>query len=274
LAFQNWRVEITKFVGYYGNELPVNVEMTSAQKQKIDQQILQGHKELNNTFKMIVKDLEEIVSPILHLRRPLAQFVKHQLATRANIKPAMQSLLLLIDPLYHDLPWEALEFFESAFGNNIARDFSVHLFDHRVSTFQSNSSAVNLIQSGMMKYCVDPYGDDKGSVLLATFERDGLTKSFQTLMSSGQISGGSRWQALASETASNENKSNVDGKMIPCQQDWINMTRSINKTKPCSVDILMPSKLSSILPPTDIAVMNMEQLAFYCIVDLGDNGML
>ena len=211
-------------------------------------------------------------------------------AAAAKGKVAAPQLVLLLDPMITELPWEGLILISELFQGNVCRDFSIHMLGHRCSALVpappaggaapakgGGGSNVGLDVNGNVvvsasgtKVLVDPFEDDIGNSSKG-FERPAIHNVFSKLQTT--IPGATKW------TPVNSSKSTIS------VQDWIGVTAASVSATPAgkgapagdaagpgklySVVSYIPGKITNYLPICDFASMNFEQVAVFVVSDQG-----
>jgi len=166
------------------------------------------------------------------------------------------SLVLLLDPLLQALPMEALNIC-NLFDGRISRDFSLHVFHHRLT-----SVTVTSIPPGNMKYLIDPLQEDQGSEV-ENFHREPMAAVMSDVLTQA-VTTGANWSTIRQANG------------LVSLQDWLNQLDLESKTVQSltagvGAFLYTLGRFGSLLLPSDISVMNLEKVNFLILFDGGNN---
>jgi len=246
-----WSEDANKFVAIYGESVSadqdiVGVEGISGGK------LFKTERALEERLRALVSDLEQVVVKILGEHSIVRQFLATNTAQQAD--SAAASLVLLIDPSLQSLPWEALSF-TSLFAGGVGRDFSIHLFGHRLSSFSTGPNAVIVCESSSIKTVCDPYGDDTGS-RIEGLERQAISQVMTNLAEN--VVGVSKWRPVCAGNGA-----------ALSSYDWLSAAIPSAPSKKTSFFAYTPGRLGSLLAPVDLACLDFQNVLLFVVSDQG-----
>ena len=328
---RQWLADMTKFIASNGENAPSNFDLAGATSKHASKNLLKAERALEERLRALVCDMERTLEALLGQESPAQMFIRNlqlaahkarvaagaktppkpakgapaagQATTASNAKDIENhsdlSLLLFVDPTLQELPWEAMEFAEG-FDGQVARDFSLHLYHHRLLTLYGSpllppgaatdkealsaaqETATAQAQGGLapislspasVRYLVDPLGEDSGS-RMEGYARPSLTEQMQRLLKDPEVmsptASMAQWQQLRSENGL------VSLQDFLCVMDASTqrLHSTVMKRKVedrISVVAYLLGRLGSLLPPIEIASMNLEQVSLLCCVDMSNN---
>jgi len=238
---------------------------------------------LTERLKALLCDMERLFASLLGSDSITYKMLKHLSVTQPESTP----LVLLIDPILQELPWEGLDIC-NVWKGGVCRDFSLHLYEHRLrcvskrgSVMQTVNGVCPVVHSSAVQCVVDPQHEDKGCKL-GKFTRDSIKTVFEGMRNN--IPGGGRWDLVESIGAMT-------------LQDWVTLSQKHQSTltkRPASASALAkqtskdakpkedgstaylsstlfftaPGRFGSALIPRDLSVVNLESIGFAFISDL------
>jgi hypothetical protein len=263
---RSWQNDVSKFVANYGDnyfsteDICEGIGSETPATAGVSFKALHSKLEraLEERLKAVVFDMETMFSSLVGKSSKLYNFVSDFLAAKRDLPSSVTSLwnlTLLVDANLQNLPWEGLSLVNDFFRLRSSRDFSLHVLSHRMQN--SVTSAPSSIPSGNMKYIVDPLGEDQGSKVNGK-ERNSVSDAWSTLFSASSSIG--KWNKLRVS----------DG--VLSLEDFVLALDSVSSYSAKSVPTLSLfayclGRFGSILSPSDIAVMNLEKLQFFCCLD-------
>lgn len=285
----SFREETLKFVAAYGDQMSVETDCEEVfDSSDLGQQssyrqsshasgsssFTKAEHSIAERFRGIVGDMEAILSPILGSSSRVVTFLKAALTQKAlssapskvstdpkgkgpesHTKAAevhLSPLILLVDPLLQDFPLEAMDALSSVYGGRIARDYSVHMIGHRAA------SATAALKASAIRAVVDTFAEDRRTSEASHGKVNSMQEVLTMLTTTpAQFAGGEKWKPVCVAAGSG----------ISLQQ-WLSLC-SDGDALGCYVHV--PGKLSSILPPTDLSLIDFSRLSLAVIVDGGNN---
>lgn len=261
---KKWKEDAAKFVAVYGENVSPDQDLAGVESVQAGK-LGKVERALEERLRAVLADLELALRPLLGPESVLGGFLKDLLApvlaedgTVAPDQPAPLSLLVLVDPVLHELPWEGLSSV-AGFHGRVGRDFSLHLLGHRL-----NIHAETAVKSSGLSTVFDPFGDDTGSKIEG-YEREGIADVTKAL--SNTVPSASNWAPLKGTPG------------LLTLQDWISVTQcpapapdakgNVAPATKVSVFLYAPGRMGSLLSPSELASMDMESVLMLQAVDQG-----
>ena len=239
---RKWNEEATKFVAMFGEQVTKDQDLVGHDA-TFGSKIMKHERALEERMRALLSDMEQILAPALGEGAEFHTFLKNLSPDDENL-----SLMLFVDPSLQDLPFEGLGFCK-LFGGQVGRDFSLHLFGHRLDKFDQA-----IVNASTIKTVLDPYQDDAGSKLDG-FERESILQVVNQLQDG--VAGFAKWSPLLS------------GQGMLSAQDWISQIEFAANAS--SIFVFAPGRLGNLLSPNDIATLNFENTLLLVCSDQGLN---
>lgn len=248
-----WQYDVYKFVSQYGDNVAPDQDFEGVESNYGDLRQRKFENSIEERLRGLLHDIEDMFAPLIGPGSNLDIFMKD--VQSASTPAVSYSLQLLLDPSLQSLPWEGLAFMKQHFNNRVSRDFSIHLFGHRLTTVAQTP----VVSSSTVKTVIDPYGDDDGN-RTEGYQRDGIHHTMQTLTSS-MAAGGAKWSSLGKK----------NGKEGMSLYDWMENVAVPRTPKPSSWLVYVPGRFGSFLNPKNLAIMNLEDVNLLFCSDMGLN---
>lgn len=285
---------------------------------------------LDERYRALIRDLDSLLAPLLHATDSR---LMHFLQTRFLQHPALAAIQsqwqiqLFVDASGHELPWESLPFLQQLLGRGPstyvtkdhatvpveggssapvvvrggARDFSVHLLGHRLSTSSTTPSSTALtVPASSWRITVDPLKEDistappPSTATATTTARTAWSTRFAQLQS--KLPGGNKFLPLLRPitTPTTASTTNTAGAMLSLEDILLHLdTAGIltssasaapandknaaanagNQNKQVALMAAVLGRLASSLVPhlVYLATLNLEKLRLLVLWDRGHN---
>lgn len=297
----SFREDTVKFVASYGDQMSndtdveevidsSSIEMIAGQSSSCrkmsshteSSSFMKAEHAIAERFRAIIGDIERLLDPVLGTSSRIMQFLK---ATVHKPTPSISSvqstankgkgkevdkieksemsaeqplemppLYLLVDPLLQNLPVEAMRSIQGLYNGQVVRDYSVHMIGHRKQAMLQSPS----VKASGVRAIVDTYAEDKKSSEATQGKAQSMSEIFTTLnTNSSMAAGGDKWKPVS-----------VSGGTGISLRQWLVMA-SEGENLTCYVHI--PGKIASILPPTDLALMDLRNVSVAIVLEGGNN---
>ena len=240
---RKWREDAGKFVAVFGENVSAKQDLVGFEA-TFGSKLMKSERALEERLRALISDMEQVLFPIFGEGAEFREFLKSLSPNDASL-----SLMTIIDSSLQELPWEGLSVC-SLFGGQVCRDFSLHMFGHRLASFDSR-----VCDASGFKTVFDPFGDDVGSKLEG-FERESIRDNIKQLVADG-AAGATKWMGV------NRGKGQLT------LQDWVSSVQTSDAKK--SLFIYAPGRLGSLLSPIDAATMDFRKVLLLMCVDQGHN---
>lgn len=229
---EHWLHESTRFITTYNDSATTDIDLDHTTSKHQYKNLIKAERALDEQLRALLCDLEQLLAPLLG---PQSRAYMHILTllgitsttsttndtagtsnsttaptATATTTPTIDSksifgilkyrnasLQLFLDPSLQSLPWEGLAICESLQGK-VARDFSLHMFAHRMNSSSSGSTAAAsttntttpTVSASGFKYIVDPLQDDNYTgTRMPGLERASMSETMQQLIQGSSSSG-------------------------------------------------------------------------------------
>lgn len=280
-----FREDALKFVAAYGDQMTkeTDVEVVTSVDQTSNSPHNNGHSNAGSSsfnkaehaiaerFRGILNDIESILDPMLGSDSRVLHFLKNSVARPSSSNASQKSgarkakvadqempaLYLFIDPVLQNLPIEAMESISTAYNGAVVRDYSVHMTGHRLAAM-AGPPAIATVKASAVSGVVDTFAEDNKTAESTNGKYHSIREVYGQLTSTpAEVAGGDKWKPVCVGV----------GTGISLQQ-WISLS---SDTEGVACYVHVPGKLSSILPPTDLALMDLSKVAMAVILDCGNN---
>ena len=271
-----WTDDVSKFVNIYGEQVSADQDLCGCEGRMGGGKLAKTERALEERLRALLADLEGVLAPLLAPESRVGSLLRAEAESGAG---ACAGAMLLLDPALQALPLDGLAALEP-FQGRVARDFSVHMLGHRVTSFipaaapppatgakgapPPASSAT--VTSTKMQCVVDPYGDDAGSAIEG-LERQSIDGVYAGICAS--VPGGAKWSIL------------YQGKGTLSAQDWLLATTppavpvdpknpaGAGKRPPVGLMVYSTGRLGSMISPVELAALDLEAVLMLLCVDQG-----
>ena len=239
---EHWLHESTRFITTYNDTATTDIDLDQTTSKHQYKNLIKAERALDEQLRALICDLEQLLAPLLGAQSRAYMHILTLLGitsttstTSGNtagtsnsttapttttttttptptttdnksifgiLKDRNASLQLFLDPSLQSLPWEGLAICESLQGK-VARDFSLHMFAHRMNSSSTGSSGITAaapttstttttptVSASGFKYIVDPLQDDNYTgTRMPGLERASMSETMQQLIQ-GSSSGG------------------------------------------------------------------------------------
>ena len=278
----SFRADAVKFVAAYGDQMTKETDVEAMAPSSVDHHnsthanagsssFIKAEHAIAERFRGIISDIESILDPVLGNDSRVLHFLKNTVArpnssstsqksggSKANdVDQEMPALHLFVDPILQNLPIEAIASIIATYNGAVVRDYSIHMTGHRL-TAMTSPPAIAAVKASAVSGVVDTFAEDNKTAEATHGRYHSIREVYGQLTSTpSEVAGGDKWKPVCVGV----------GTGISLQQ-WVSLSSDAEGVV-CYVHV--PGRLSSILPPTDLALMDLSKVAMVVVLDCGNN---